>query len=92
MSKIKKLILTGLCVAIGVVLPVALHSVPNGGSIFLPMHIPVILCGLICGPLFGLACGILTPLLSSLLTGMPRWPLCQACCASLLSMAWLQVC
>ncbi len=71
MSKIKKLILTGLCVAIGVVLPVALHSVPNGGSIFLPMHIPVILCGLICGPLFGLACGILTPLLSSLLTGMP---------------------
>ena len=71
MNKTKKLVFAGLCVAIGVALPIAFHSIPNAGSIFLPMHIPVLLCGLICGPLYGLACGILAPLLSSLLTGMP---------------------
>ena len=35
------------------------------------MHIPVLLCGLICGWPYGLACGVLAPLLSSLITGMP---------------------
>jgi niacin transporter len=71
MTKTKRLIFAGLCVALGVVLPVAFHSVANAGSIFLPMHIPVLLCGLVCGWPFGLACGALVPLLSSLFTGMP---------------------
>ncbi|NLI53938.1 MAG: ECF transporter S component [Clostridiales bacterium] len=71
MTKTKRLIFAGLCVALGVVLPVAFHSVANAGSIFLPMHIPVFLCGLVCGWPFGLACGVLAPLLSSLFTGMP---------------------
>ncbi|MDO4565791.1 MAG: ECF transporter S component [Oscillospiraceae bacterium] len=71
MSRNKRLVLTGLCVAIGVALPIAFHSIPNAGGIFLPMHLPVLLCGLICGPVYGLICGILAPLLSSLLTGMP---------------------
>ena len=71
MSSTKRMILAGLCIALGVVLPVAFHSVANAGSIFLPMHIPVLLCGLICGWPYGLACGVLAPLLSSLITGMP---------------------
>lgn len=71
MNKTKKLVLTALFIAIGIVLPMALHSVPNGGKIFLPMHIPVLLCGIICGPFFGLMCGIITPLISSFATGMP---------------------
>ncbi len=71
MSNTKKLVFAGLCVALGVALPIAFHSIPNAGSIFLPMHIPVLLCGLICGPVYGLACGALAPLLSSLFTGMP---------------------
>ncbi|MEG0751769.1 MAG: ECF transporter S component [Oscillospiraceae bacterium] len=71
MCNTKRLVFAGLCVALGVALPIAFHSIPNAGSIFLPMHIPVLLCGLICGPIYGLACGILAPLLSSLLTGMP---------------------
>ena len=41
------------------------------GSIFLPMHIPVLICGLLCGWQYGLICGILAPVLSSLFTGMP---------------------
>lgn len=71
MPQTKRLILAALCVALGVVLPLAFHAVANAGSIFLPMHIPVLLCGLICGWPYGLACGILTPLLSSVFTGMP---------------------
>lgn len=71
MSKLKKLILTALCVALCVVLPMAFHMIPNAGSVMLPMHIPVLLCGLVCGWPYGLACGLLGPMLSSLLTGMP---------------------
>ncbi len=67
----RQLVMAALCAALGVVLPVALHSIPNAGSILLPMHIPVLLCGLVCGPVYGLGCGVLTPLLSSLITGMP---------------------
>ena len=71
MTKTKKLIFTALCVALGVVLPLFFHGVPNAGQVFLPMHIPVLLCGLICGPLSGLCCGVLAPLLGNLISGMP---------------------
>lgn len=71
MTSVKKLVFTAVCAALCVVLPMAFHSIPNGGSVFLPMHIPVMLCGLICGWPFGLVCGLLGPLLSSILTAMP---------------------
>lgn len=71
MSVVKRSILCAVCIALCVVLPMALHAIPNAGSIFSPMHIPVLLCGLICGWPLGLLCGIAGPLLSSLFTGMP---------------------
>ncbi len=71
MRPIKKLTLTSVCIALCVVLPIAFHSIPNGGSIFLPMHIPVLICGMLCGWPYGLLCGLMGPLLSSLITGMP---------------------
>ena len=70
-SDTRRLIYASACVALGVVLPMAFHAIPNAGSIFLPMHIPVLICGLLCGPFYGLACGILAPLISALTTGMP---------------------
>ena len=57
MSRTKKISLTALFVALCVVLPFAFHSVPNAGSVFLPMHIPVLLAGIILGWPFGLVCG-----------------------------------
>ena len=69
--RIRKTVITALCVALCIVLPMAFHMVKNAGTIFLPMHIPVLLCGLICGWQYGLVCGLLGPLLSSLLTQMP---------------------
>lgn len=71
MSFSKRIVFSAVCIALCVVLPMAFHAIPGGGSVFLPMHIPVLLCGLICGWPFGLACGLAGPLLSSLLTGMP---------------------
>lgn len=71
MSSVKLSIITAASIALCVVLPMAFHSIQNAGSIFLPMHIPVLLCGLICGPFFGLLCGLAGPLLSHLFTGMP---------------------
>ncbi|NLL46170.1 MAG: ECF transporter S component [Clostridiales bacterium] len=71
MTKTKSLTISAMFVALCVVLPIALHSVANAGQILLPMHLPVLLCGMACGWPYGLACGILGPLLSSLFTGMP---------------------
>lgn len=71
MSVVKRSILTAVCVALCVVLPQAFHAIPNAGSIYLPMHIPVLLCGLICGGGYGLLCGLAGTTLSSLFTGMP---------------------
>ena len=72
--KTKQLVLTALFIALGVVLPMAFHAIPNGGTLFSPMHIPVLICGLVTGPVTGLIAGAATPVLSSVLTGMPPAP------------------
>lgn len=71
MTYVKKIVYTAVCTALCVILPMAFHAVQNAGSIFLPMHIPVLLCGLMCGWPFGFICGLLGPMLSCLLTAMP---------------------
>ena len=71
MKKLHKLILTAFFIAIAVLLPSVFHLFPGSGAIFLPMHIPVLLCGFICNPYYGAVCGIVSPVLSHLLTGMP---------------------
>jgi len=70
-SSTLKLVLAGLFTAMGVGLPIAFHAFSLSGTIFLPMHIPVLLCGLICGWRYGMITGIIVPILSSFLTGMP---------------------
>ena len=71
LTPVKKLVFTAVCAALCLVLPMAFHTIPNAGTIFLPMHIPVLLCGLICGWPYGGVCGLIGPLISSLVTGMP---------------------
>lgn len=70
-NPVKRMTLCAVCIALCVVLPIAFHSIPDAGSVFLPMHIPVLICGMICGWPYGLLCGLLGPLTSSVLTGMP---------------------
>lgn len=71
MSPVTKCVTTAVCMALCTVLPLAVHGIPNAGTLLSPMHLPVLLCGLICGWPYGLLCGLLGPLLSSLITGMP---------------------
>lgn len=71
MQRVKSLVLTAVLIAVGIVLPMAFHAIPKGGNIFLPMHIPVLLCGFLCGPVLGAFAGVITPVLSSFATGMP---------------------
>ena len=70
-NKLTKMILAGLFIAIGFLLPFLTGQIPQIGSMLSPMHIPVLLCGFVCGPFWGLLVGAVTPLLRSLTLGMP---------------------
>ncbi len=71
---IKNLTLSGMFLAIGLVLPFLTGQIPQIGNMLLPMHIPVLLCGLICGWQYGGAIGLIMPQLRNLLFGMPPMP------------------
>lgn len=71
MSKTLKLMLGSVLVAFGVLLPVVFHLAGALGPVFLPMHIPVLIAGLMLGPYYGLCVGVITPVVSALSTGMP---------------------
>ncbi len=62
---------TALLLALGVVLPVVFHMIPLGGRVFLPMHIPALIAGLVLGPVAGVVVGAGSPVVSTLLTGRP---------------------
>lgn len=59
--------------ALSIVLPQVFHltGIPQVGSIFLPMHIPVLLAGFMLGPVYASIIGALAPVISHLLTNMP---------------------
>ncbi len=71
LMNLRHCVTAAVCMALCVVLPMAFHAIPNAGTLLSPMHLPVLLCGLVCGWPFGLLCGLAGPLLSSLITGMP---------------------
>ena len=70
-KQLRTLTLSALFLALGLVLPFFTGQIPQIGSMLLPMHIPVLLCGLICGWQYGAAVGFVVPLLRSVLFGMP---------------------
>lgn len=67
----RKTATAGLCLALAMVLPFLTGQIPQIGQMLCPMHIPVLLCGFVCGPAWGLLVGFIAPLLRSLLFGMP---------------------
>ena len=71
MNPVHRMVLGALFVALCVVLPIAFHIIPDAGTVMLPMHIPVLVCGMVCGWPYGFICGLLGPALSCLLTSMP---------------------
>ena len=68
---IRKLVLSAMFMAVGLVLPFITGQIQQIGSMLLPMHIPVLFCGLICGWQYGAVVGFVLPLLRYVLFGMP---------------------
>ena len=70
-NSLLKMILAALFLALSYVMPFLTGQIPKLGAMLCPLHIPVLLCGFICGPLWGAAVGVTAPLLRSLTLGMP---------------------
>ena len=68
---LRKLVYAALCLALCMVLPLLTGQIPQIGKALSPMHIPVLLCGFLCGWPWGLAVGAIAPVLRSFLFGMP---------------------
>lgn len=65
------LLLSAMFLSMGLVLPFLTGQIQQIGNMLLPMHIPVFLCGLICGWQYGLTVGLILPLMRSFLFAMP---------------------
>lgn len=70
-KKLVNLILAALFLGIGLVLPLLTGQIQKIGNMLLPMHIPVLLCGFICGPQYGVLVGAVLPVMRSAIFGMP---------------------
>ncbi len=84
LSSIQKSMISSMCIALCCVLPIAFHLF-GAGSAFSPMHIPVFICGIICGWPYGLMCGLAGPILSCILTSMPSLTTLPAMIAELIT-------
>lgn len=70
-KNIFRLVLSSMFLALAFVLPFLTGQIPEIGKMLCPMHIPVILCGYICGGPWGLVVGFIAPIFRSLILGTP---------------------
>lgn len=70
-KNVLRITVSSLCLALALTLPFLTGQLPTLGSMLLPMHIPVLLCGFLCGWAWGLGVGVVAPLLRSVTFGMP---------------------
>ena len=68
-TETKKLILSALFLALCYLMPYLTGQIPEIGAALCPMHIPVLLCGFVCGPIWSCAVGLIAPVTRSVLTG-----------------------
>ena len=73
-TDVRRLVYAALCLALCQVLPFLTGQIPQFGQMLCPMHIPVLLCGFLCGWQYGLAVGFIGPLLRMMLFGIPPMP------------------
>lgn len=70
-QKLINLILAAMFLCIGLILPFLTGQIQKIGNMLLPMHIPVLLCGFICGWRYGSVIGFVLPIMRSAIFGMP---------------------
>ena len=63
------MVIAALFLALAYLMPFLTGQIPEIGSMLCPMHLPVLICGFICGPVWGAVVGFIAPLFRSLLTG-----------------------
>jgi thiamine transporter ThiT len=71
-KQILNLAFAGVFLALAYVMPFLTGQIPEIGSRLCPMHIPVLLCGFVCGVPYGLIVGFVAPLLRSVTLGIPH--------------------
>ena len=71
---IKRLVYSSVCLALALLLPFLTGQIPAIGSALCPMHIPVLLCGYLCGGPWALLVGLTAPPLRYFLFSMPPFP------------------
>lgn len=67
-----RLSISAVCLALCMILPFLTGQIQQIGNMLCPMHIPVLLCGLVCGPAYAGVVGAAAPLLRFMLFGMPK--------------------
>ena len=67
----RRLVFSAVFLALALALPFLTGQIPEIGAMLCPMHIPVLLCGFVCGWPWGILVGAVAPLMRSLLFGMP---------------------
>ena len=72
--QVKKMTISGILMALGLVLPFLTGQIQSIARWISPMHIPVLICGLTCGCWWGCGVGFVLPLLRGILFGMPVVP------------------
>ena len=70
-NPVKNIVLSALFMGLGLTLPFLTGQLQSIGNMLLPMHLPIFLCGLICGWQYGVSVGFILPLLRSLIFTMP---------------------
>lgn len=71
MNTTKRLTISAVLLALGLILPFFTGQIQAIGNKLLPMHLPILICGFICGWKYGLMIGFVTPLLRCMLFSMP---------------------
>lgn len=66
-----KITYAAACLAISLLLPLVTAQIPELGNMLCPMHIGILLCGIICGWKYGMVIGFITPFLRFVIFGMP---------------------
>ena len=62
---------SAICLALAFVLPILTGQLQPTGNMLCPMHLPVLICGFLCGWQWGFAVGLIAPILRSLIFGAP---------------------
>lgn len=68
---VKNLAFSAMFLALCLVLPMITVGSTQIGNMISPMHIPVLICGFICGWQYAATVGVIAPLLRSAIFGMP---------------------